>query len=182
MLVITAVKALRKSGAFFVSPLGIMASKQVRNGLIVAGILALLYYISKRTINKISVGSPAVRIHTINLNGIELRVDLPIMNESDIPVDVTAFLGQLLYGASSLGTLTLVRPASLPGFGQSIIEFSLKSGLVGSAYELLNILTKGDPMNMSKIDWSNVDTSQFSVKGTLKVGRIPIDINTKLLG
>lgn len=159
-----------------------MANKTIRNVLIVGGIGYLLYLLVNRSLNKISYGAPTMRIHKVNLSGIEFRILLPIINESDIPVTVSGFIGQVFYRTGSLGTVTLVQPVELPGFGQQTIEFRMVSGLVGTAYELLNVLTNGNPLDLSKINYSNVDWSLFTIKGTLKVGKLPVDINTKLLG
>lgn len=159
-----------------------MANKQARTLLIFGGIAALLYYISTRTAALISFGSPSMRIHKVTLTELEIRVNLPVINQSDVPAPVTAFLGNIFYQNSNLGTLTLVNPVQLPGFGQTTLEFRLVSGLFGTAYELLNILTKGNPLNWQAIDYKNVDWSQFTVKGTLKVKGIPVPVNTKLLG
>ena len=159
-----------------------MANKRIRNIIIIGGIGYLLYTLLNRTLKKVSYGSPSMRIHKVNLSGIEFRISLPIINESDIPVDVTGFIGQVYYQSSSLGTVTLLNPVSLPGFGQQTIEFKMVSGLVGTAYEIVNILTNGHPFDFGSIDYSNVDWKKFTIKGTLKVGRIPVDINTTLLG
>lgn len=158
-----------------------MANKTVRNALIFGGIAYLIYWISQRTLAKITYGSPAMRIHKVSANGVEFRIFLPIINESDIPVTVSGFIGQIFYNTGSLGTVTLVRPTDLPGFGQATIEFSMVSGLLGTAYELLNILTDGNPFDFKNVDYKKVDWSKFTIRGTLKVGKIPVDINTKLL-
>ena len=123
-----------------------------------------------------------MRVHKLTLSGVEFRILLPIINESDIPVTVSGFIGQVFYKTGSLGTVTLVNPVDLPGFGQETIEFKMISGLVGSAYELLNILTNGKPLELNEIDYKNVNWSLFTIRGTLKVGKFPVDINTKLLG
>jgi len=122
-----------------------------------------------------------MRIHKVTLGGIEFRILLPIINQSDIPLTVSGFIGQVLYKTGSLGTVTLVNPTNIPSFGQATIEFKMESGFVGSAYELLNILTNGHPFDLNAIDYKLIDWSQFTIVGTLKAGKIPIDIKTKLL-
>ncbi len=158
-----------------------MARKQTRNLLLFGLVLGAIYYIGKRTVALISFGTPSLRIHKVTLDAIEIRVFLPIMNESDVPAPVSAFLGKLLYNNSSLGNLTLVHPVTLPGFGQTVLEFSLVSGLFGTAYELLNILTNGKPLDFQSINYNNVDWSKFAIRGTLKVGALPVPVNTLLL-
>lgn len=111
---------------------------------------------------------------------------MTVLNQSDIPAPVSAFLGQLLYmkpGAAPavIGQLQLVNPVDLPGFGQADLEFSMKSGLFGTAFELINILTNGDPTNFNAIKYENIDWRQFAIVGTLKVGPAPITVNTRLV-
>jgi len=159
-----------------------MARKQTRTLVIVGLVLGALYYLSQRTIALISFGTPTLRVHKVTLDGLELRIILPIKNESDVPAPVSAFLGDLLYNGSNLGVLSLVNPVTLPGFGQTTIEFRLVSGLFGTAYELLNVLTNGNPLDLSKINYNNVDWQKFTLRGTLKVGALPVPVNTKLLG
>lgn len=158
-----------------------MANKQTRTLLLVGLIGGALYWLSKRTIALITFGSPSMRIHKVTLQSIEMRVTLPVMNQSDVPAPVSAFLGDLFYNNSSLGVLTLVNPVTLPGFGQTTLEFKLVSGLFGSAYEIVNILTNGNPLNWHLIDYKNVNWSKFTIRGTLKVGAVPVPVNTKLL-
>ncbi len=160
-----------------------MAKKQTRNLLIIGLIAGAILWIGQRTVALISFGSPSMRIQKVTLNGIEMRITLPVMNQSDIPAPVSAFLGDLLYNGSSLGVLSLVNPVTLPGFGQTTLEFRLVSGLLGTAYEIVNILTNGDPIGGWKnINYNNVDWSKFTLRGTLKVGALPVPVNTKLLG
>lgn len=159
-----------------------MAKKQIRTLLILGLVAGAIYWFSKRTVSLISFGSPSMRIHKVTLNGIEMRITLPVMNQSDVPAPVSAFLGDLLYNNSSLGVLTLVNPVTLPGFGQTTLEFKLVSGLFGTAYEIVSILTNGDPIgNWKNINYNNVDWSKFTIRGTLKVGAFPVPVNTQLL-
>lgn len=159
-----------------------MAKKQVRTLLILGLVAVAIYWISKRTVALITFGGPSLRVHKVTLDGIELRITLPIKNESDVPAPVSAFLGDLMYNGTSLGVLSLVNPVTLPGFGQTTLEFKLVSGLFGTAYEIVNILTNGDPIGGWKnINYKNIDWSKFTIRGTLKVGAFPVPINTKLL-
>ena len=159
-----------------------MANKQTRTLIFVALIGGALYWLSQRTLALISFGTPSLRIHKVTLSNIEIRVTLPVINQSDVPAPVNAFLGDLLYNGASLGSLSLVNPITLDGFGQTNLEFKLVSGLFGTAYEIVNILTNGHPLDFQSIDYKNVDWSKFTFKGTLKVGKIPVPVNTKLLG
>ena len=143
--------------------------KNVKNALMVGGVLVLVYLIAKRTAAKVTIGNPGVRIHKISFNGIELRIELPVLNESDIPAPVSAFLGQIYYGANPLGLVQLVQPVDLPGFGQAIVPFSAKLSLVSVGQQVYDML-RNPP-----IDWT-----KFSIKGTLKIGPIPVSVDEKL--
>lgn len=145
-----------------------------------------MYWLSRRTLNKITYSAGSLRIHKITLSEIEFRIKMTVLNQSDIPAPVSAFLGQLLYmkpgsDPAVIGQLQLVAPVQLPGFGQADLEFSMKTGLLGTAYELLNILTNGNPLDPNAIRYENVDWRQFAIVGTLKVGPAPIDVNTRLV-
>ena len=147
-----------------------MDKKTLKTVVIVGGALLLVYLIAKRTAAKVTVGNPGVRLHKITLNGIELRIELPVLNESDIPAPISAFLGQIYYGANPIGLVKLLHPVDLPGFGQAIVPFSTQLSLVTLGQQLYDML-RNPP-----IDWS-----KFSVKGTLKIGPVPVGIDQQLL-
>jgi LEA14-like dessication related protein len=159
----------------------VMAKKQIKTVVIVGLVGAALYWLSQRTLALISFGSPSMRIHKVTLNSIDIRITLPIVNQSDIPAPVTAFLGDVFYNGTSLGSLTLVQPVTLPGFGKTTLEFSLVSGLFGSALEILNILTNGNPLAWKTANYKNLDFSKFLIKGTLKVGNLPFPVQSQLV-
>lgn len=152
---------------------------------VLGGVFFLSNWLKNRTLNKITYSAGGFRVHKITASSIEFRMVLRVTNQSDVPAPVTAFIGQLLYRNANgtiavLGDLTQVAPVELPGFGSANIEFSMVSGLLGSAWEILNILTNGNPTDPSKINYANVDFKRFLIKGTLKVGVLPVDIETTL--
>lgn len=145
-----------------------------------------LWLLARRTLSNITYSAGSFRIHKITLSGIEFRIGMTVTNRSDIPAPISNFIGNLYYQnpngtMSDLGFLQLVNPAQLPRFGQVNLEFSMKMGLAGTGYELLNILTNGNPTDLSKVSLSNVDTKRFWIVGTLKVGELPVDIKTTLV-
>jgi len=145
-------------------------NKRTKNLLIIAGIGVALYYIAQRTAAKISIGNAGVRIQKLSLNEIELRILLPVINESQIPATVTGFLGQIFYGLNSIGVVQLLQPADIPGFGQAIVQFSAKISVLSAAQQVYDIITH------PPVDWS-----KFNIKGTLLVQGLPISIDQKLL-
>jgi hypothetical protein len=148
--------------------------------------VGFLWWFTKRTIAAITYSAGSFRVHKITFSELEFRVGMTITNRSDIPASISAFIGNLYYQnpngvVSDLGFLQLVHPAQLPGFGQVNLEFSLKTGLLGTGFELLKILTNGNPTDISKVDYRNIDPKRFLIVGTLKVGELPVDIKTNLV-
>lgn len=164
--------------------------KKGKNRLVVFGGIAVAAYLlfnwlSKRTYDKITYSAGSLRVHKVTASGIEFRMFLRIRNESDIPAPINGFIGSLLYinpngSASQLGELVQVAPVQLPGFGFAEVEFSMKSGWFGTALELMKILTNGNPMDIQSVNMKNVNPANFFIKGTLKIGKIPVDIATRL--
>lgn len=138
--------------------------------------VAWFYFV--RAPRKISFGTPSVRLHSLRGGKIILHIDLLVINESDIEADVTAFIGQLFYGADSIGIINLLEVAKIPGFGQAVVKMSCEIGLVGIASQLMSIIMS-DPEPLK--NWKTlVDWSQFRVRGTLKIEGLPIDIDEPL--
>lgn len=146
-----------------------MDNKKLQTTLTWLGIGLLVFLIARRTAAKISIGGASVRIHKLTFDGVELRIDLPVINESDIPAPVSAFLGQIYYGINPIGLVTLVNPVDLPGFGQKVITFAAKLSLLAIGQQVYSILTN------PPVDWT-----KFRIQGTLKIGPLPIDINEPL--
>ncbi|MEZ4925566.1 MAG: hypothetical protein R3A50_04770 [Saprospiraceae bacterium] len=169
-----------------------MANKKLlKFGAIALGFYIISNWVTRRTYSKISVQARGFRIHKLLGDSVEFRLFLRVTNQSDIPAPVSGFIGQLIYlnpsgsandpsSYSVLGNLNQVAPVQVPGFGTVDIEFSMVSGLFGAAWEILNILTNGNPFNLSSVDYKNLDLKRLIVKGTLKIGVIPVDILTAL--
>lgn len=146
----------------------------------------LIRSFQKRTIAKINYAAGGFRVQHIDLKSVEFRVGMTITNESDVPAPISNFIGRLIYNwpdksPSVLGDLFLVEPKQLPGFGQVNLEFRMVSSITGSAFEILNILTNGNPFSLSSINYKNVDMTRFKIIGTLKIGPLPLDIDTTLV-
>lgn len=145
-------------------------SKSTKNLLLVAGIGIALFLLVRRTVAKISIGTAGVRIHKLNLNEIVLRIDLPVLNESQIPATVTGFLGQIFYGAAPVGVVQLLSPTPIPGFGQTTVQFQAVISSISALQQIYQILQN------PPIDWN-----KFTIRGTLLVKGLPVDIDQKLL-
>lgn len=149
------------------------------------GAYLLAKWFANRTYDKITYSAGSFRVHKITASGIEFRMFLRIRNESDVPAPINGFIGSLGYinpngSVSELGELVQVAPVNLPGFGFAEVEFSMKSGWFGTALEIMKILTNGNPMDLSSVNYKNINPSSFFIKGTLKIGAVPVDINTRL--
>lgn len=155
--------------------------KNIRNILLIGGIAYLAYIIITRSISKISYGTPTIKIWGIKGTDVEFRVFLPVINESSLSVTITGFLGQVFYGNDALGTVTLVNPVQIPSLQQTTIEFRLVANLIGTALEVVNVLTDGNPLNWKNANYHNVDWSKMRITGTLKAGALSVNVNTKLL-
>lgn len=157
-----------------------------RKGLFLLALLgAGLWLLARRTIGNITYSAGSFRVHKVIPN-LEFRVGMTVTNRSDISVPISNFIGNLYYQqpngvVSDLGFLNLVNPVQMPGFGQVNLEFSLKSGYLGAGWELMNILTNGNPTDLSKVSYQNIDPKRFLIVGTLKVGDLPVDIKTTLV-
>lgn len=145
-------------------------NKRTKNLLIIAGIGVALYYLAMRTAAKISIGGAGVRLHKVGLSEIELRVDLSVLNESQIPATVTGFLGQIFYAGNPIGIVQLIKPTDIPGFGPAVVPFAAKISAVSALQQIYSIVTN------PPVDWS-----KFTIGGTLLVQGLPVDINQKLL-
>lgn len=144
--------------------------KRTNNLLLIAGIGVAIYYFAQRTAAKISIGNAGVRIHKISFSNIELRIDLPVLNESQVPATVSAFLGQIFYKMTQIGVVTLIKPTDIPGFGQTSIQFRADISTISAGQAIYQILSN------PPIDWK-----LFRIRGTLRVGPLPIGIDQSLI-
>jgi hypothetical protein len=156
-----------------------MAKKKKGNNnkiiIIALALAAVGYYLYQQT-TRIIIGGASPRVHKINLNGVELRIDLTVINESNLNVDVQNFLGRLMYGPAQLGIVSQVRPVRLTPFQTGIIEFQAKIEWVSVALEFQDEVRALINSGTNNIDWS-----KFRILGTLKAENVSIPINEKLL-
>lgn len=146
--------------------------KLIYIGLAVAVVAWYLYNQTTRII----IGGASPRIHKINFQGVELRIDLTVINESNLNVDVQNFLGRLMYGITQLGIVSQVRPVRLTPFQTGTIEFAAKIDWASVALEFQDEVRAILSGGANAIDWS-----KFKIVGTLKAENLSIPINEKLL-
>lgn len=136
---------------------------------------ALAWYLYRQT-TRIIIGGASPRVHKVNFQGVELRIDLTVINESNLNVDVQNFLGRLMYGVTQLGIVSQVRPVRLTPFQTGIIEFSAKIDWASVALEFQDEVRAMLSGGANAIDWA-----KFRIQGTLKAENVSIPINEKLL-
>jgi hypothetical protein len=125
---------------------------------------------------RISIGGNTTRVHKVSLTEIELRTVLVIINESDIPVMVSGFLGQIFYQNSSLGIVQQLKPVEIGAFQTSTVEFSSKISSVNVGLEFWDEIKR-----LIQTGQNTIDLSKFSIRGTLKAANLSIPVNQKLL-
>jgi LEA14-like dessication related protein len=148
--------------------------------IIISG--ALLLGWTKKQLNRISIGDAQSRIHKVNLNGLEIHTDLQIINSSDATIDVTAFLGQLYYGNSAMGTVHQASPVSIPPFTTDSVQYVCNISWLGAGSQLYNayqsVFTNSQLTIQQKVQ---AFISKFRIKGTVKAEGLSIDIDQQLL-
>lgn len=137
---------------------------------------------------RIDVGSPAVSFMKVAGNGIQINVKLPILNRGNVSYPIEGFLGQILYGPTALGNVTLKQPITIPARSTAEPEFIALinwGSLATETYGVLNgagvvdwLMSKvglGDPAKIKPVTWNS-----FSIRGTLYAGGLAVDVNQKL--
>lgn len=157
-----------------------MAKKRNKKGstkklIIVGALVFAVWYFYNQTM-KVSIGGAAMRVHKVGLSSVELRIDLTIINESNLALDVQNFLGQVFYQATSLGIVTQVRAVTLQPFETGTVEFKAVISYVSVGMEFFNELKALLNKQPTKINLAD-----FTVRGTLKAENLSIPINEKLL-
>ena len=163
-------------------------AKQGKNILFTLGIVALVGFFLIRQSVKIDIGSPSVSFLQVAGDGIRINVKLPILNRGAIAYPIEGFLGQLLYGGTALGNITLKQPVSIPARGTAAPEFVALINWGALASEVYTALQTAGVVNwlLSKIGLATptpgtaVAWKDFRVRGTLYVGGIAVDIDQNL--
>ncbi len=154
-----------------------MAKKTKKRGfpnktlIIIALLVAGGYWLYNQAM-KVIIAGGYFRIHKVNLTSIELRVFLQMINQGNVTVDVQNFIGQIFYGQTALGVVTLAFQGSIPPLGQKELEFKAVLSTTTIGMELYSILKTPNPQ---------FDAGAFTIRGTLKAEGLSIPINEKLI-
>jgi hypothetical protein len=150
--------------------------KLVPLALIGIGIWALFVV---RNAASIMLGGASTLIHKINLQGMELRTKLIVINPGNLNVDIQNFLGQIYYKGVALGITNMVNnPVRIGPFETKEIEFATQVGWIGAAsqfyeqfFDLFRKQNKGQKIALEG----------FTIRGTLRAENLNIPINQPLL-
>lgn len=156
-----------------------MAEKSSKTWLLIAlGVAVVGGLWLMRQANRISVGGASVRVHKISAFGVELHVDLSIINESRLTIDVYGFLGQIFFKDTAIGVVQMLQPATLAAHAPGSVAFKADISYVSLltlGLDLAKIL-KGDVTNFKSIPWAD-----FKIKGTLRAEGFDVPIDQPLL-
>lgn len=163
-------------------------SKERKSGFVIVLLVAGAVWYFFRNSMRIDVGTPTVSFLAAAGNGIRINVKLPILNRGNVAYPIEGFLGQILYGQTALGNVTLKQPVTIPARATAEPEFIALinwGALATETYGALSasgvvdwILSKiglGDASKIKPITWN-----EFSIRGTLYAGGLSMDINQKL--
>lgn len=151
-----------------------MAKKRKSNTswLIIAGVVIAGFLWLKHQLGLIQIGSPSIPFQKLDGTTVILGIKLPIINPGAIAVRVTGFAGYILNpDGAVLSTVYLTRPASIPRFQQTELEFTSYIRATDALTEIYNILMKN-----GKVDWKG-----YKIKGQLLVYGIPVPVESQIL-
>ena len=152
-----------------------MARKRKSNTttwLIVAGLIAAGFLWLKHQLSLIQIGSPSIPFQKLDGTTVILGIKLPIINPGAIAARVTGFAGYILNPEGTvISTVYLTRPASIPRFQQTELDFTTYIRATDALTELYGILSKG-----GKVNWKG-----YKIKGQLLIYGIPIPVESAIL-
>lgn len=127
---------------------------------------------------RVDIGTAALSFLRLEKNGIRLKVKIPILNRSQIGVNIEGFLGTLRYRNNILGNITLDKPLEIGQRSAAEPEFVTTIPYGSIATELWDFLSERALKATGTA--SAVNLKDFSVVGTLYVSGLSIDLNEKL--
>lgn len=140
--------------------------------LIIAGVVVAALWWAKNQIALITVGSVSIPFQKLDGTTVVLGIKLPIINPSAIPIRITGFAGAILSPEGAvISTVYLTRPATIPRFQQTELDFTSYIRATDALSELYNILTKGGAVN-----WKG-----YKIKGQMLVYGVPVPVESAIL-
>lgn len=140
--------------------------------LIVAGAVVAGYFWLKKQLEYIQIGGVSVPFQKLDGTTVVLGLKVPVINGSAIQVRVTGFAGAIISPTGAIiSTVYLSRPALVPRFQETPLEFMSYIRISDVATELYSILSSG-----KQPDWKG-----YKIKGQLLVYGIPVPIESSLV-
>lgn len=159
----------------------------------------VIWYFFRQT-TRIDVGNAGVSSVKLKNGAINLEISLPILNRSDLNYTVQGFLGTLLYKNTPIGNITMPQAVKIPSRGQAAPKFLASIRLADLSAPVLQLLQQtgvtkwlGDLLGLNlggpgtNPDGTPVTPqaalmawNQFSIRGTLYVDNLRVDINQSL--
>lgn len=164
-------------------------AKKGKNTILILAIVALAGYFFLKQSVRIDVGTPSVSFLAAADNGLRINVKLPVLNRSDFSYPIEGFLGQILYGVTPLGNVSLKKSTTIPARTAAELEFQATVQWGALATETYGVLKSTGVVSwlLEKIGVSDGTTAvkpvawnDFTIRGTLYVGGVAMDINQKL--
>lgn len=148
--------------------------------LAIGGVGALAYFWLRGQMRLISFGGLSIPFQQLQGGKVNLGLRLPIINASALSARVTGFTGFIKSpSGATIGTVYLSKPATVPQYGQTQLEFKAQIGLSDLATEAGGLLVGGQlPSN-----WGQVTQylQKYRLVGQLRVFGLPLPIETPLL-
>lgn len=136
---------------------------------------------------RIDVGQASISRVKLEGGGIRLNLKLPIMNRGDLRATVQSFLGQLYYGATPIGVVTLVQPTVIEPNAVSTPEFSTILSYAAVGMEVAAVIAERygipgitPPAGNTGSGTPPVRLEDFRIRGTLRVADVAVDINQQV--
>lgn len=159
----------------FANLCGMSKAKTIAIVLLVAG--GVWWF--TRQAARVDIGTASLSFLRLEKNGIKIKVKIPILNRSQIGVNIEGFLGSLRYRGNILGNITLEKPMEIAQRSAAEPEFVATLPYGSIATELWDFLSQR-VLKATGAATSVVNLKDFSVVGTLYVSGLSIDLNEKI--
>lgn len=142
---------------------------------------------------RVDVGNPGVSSVKIRNGALNIEIEIPILNRSDLQYKVQGFLGSILYAGNPIGIINMPAPVIIPPRSQANPRFTAVIKWTDLSQPVLQVLQGAGVMqwlgdlvgmdipggtpnpNTGLMNWN-----KFSIRGTLFVDNLKVDINQSL--
>lgn len=148
----------------------------MRNILKIIGVGAIgLYLLSKAYntfVSNISIDSASIKFGSISLSGVPILITLGVLNNTNIPIPLQNFKGNLLYGNEPIAPLLIKAPITIEANKITYIKIDTNINFRELANDILQVITTKQYLN------------NLSLEGQLSYENytIPIHTGIKIIG